>query len=101
MAGQLVTMNLQDSGDAWFHSGHRHPLHHPASRVVAANCPQQQAIQRAPSVSFAAGLNPQNNIKESMTMDSTPIDEVLSPEEMQGPPPQMMPTRCQRLRGRR
>ena len=25
-------------------------------------------------------------------MDSTPIDEVLSPEEMQGPPPQMMPS---------
>lgn len=24
-------------------------------------------------------------------MDSTPIDDVLSPEEMQGPPPQMMP----------
>lgn len=25
-------------------------------------------------------------------MDSTPIDDVLSPEEMQGPPPQMMPS---------
>lgn len=25
-------------------------------------------------------------------MDSTPIDDVLSPEEIQGPPPQMMPS---------
>lgn len=34
-----------------------------------------------------------------MTMDSTPIDEVMSPEEMQGPPPQMMPTQMPAAQG--
>jgi hypothetical protein len=32
-------------------------------------------------------------------MDSTPIDEVLSPEEMPGPPPQMMPTQMPAAQG--
>ena len=44
--------------------------------------------------------NPTDTITDTKDMmDATPIDEVLSPEEMQGPPPTMMPTQIPAAHG--
>lgn len=87
-AGQPITMNLQDSGEGMVPFGQGEPPP-PQPSMSQSSRP----VKEQPSAAFGP---PPKNPTDSITdvkemMDSTPIDDVLSPEEMQGPPPQMMP----------
>ena len=95
-AGQPITMNLQDSGEGMVPFGQAEPPPQPS--VSQSSRP----VKEMPSAAFGPPpKNPTDTITENKTamMDSTPIDDVLSPEEMQGPPPQMMPTQIPATQG--
>jgi hypothetical protein len=95
-AGQPITMNLQDSGEGMVPFGQAEPP--PQPTVTQSSRP----VKEMPSAAFGPPpKNPTDSITENKTvmMDSTPIDDVLSPEEMQGPPPQMMPTQIPAAQG--
>lgn len=105
MATGPVTMNLQDSGDGMVPFGspapppaeqyNNPPIISPSSRPMREN-PNDGATFAVPP---EPPKNPMHGIKNEQMMDSTPIDDVLAPEEMQGPPPQMMPTQMPQPQG--
>jgi len=86
-AGQPITMNLQDSGEGMVPFGQADP---PPPTMSQSSRP----VREQPTAAFGPPpKNPTDSITDNREMmDSTPIDEVLSHEEMQGPPPQMMPS---------
>ena len=89
-------MNLQDSGEGMVPFGQAEPPPQPS--VSQSSRP----VKEQPSAAFGPPpKNPTDSITDNakLMMDSTPIDEVLSPEEIHGPPPQMMPMQMPAAQG--